>query len=169
MGKKQPNYPPPNFSYLSKSVKKAVNNLIESAAKITAERLSRDIQRINKIPASNGPEFLPNFPCIKTPKEYTMDKRQDNRDQIGMEGKDTVTGFKGTITGVVTYLTGCDQFVITPKYNKKNGQENSRWFDVNRVVVNEKKGKIVIVDKNADAKDRGPGETPPEAMEGRPI
>ena len=41
---------------------------------------------------------------------------------LGRQGKDKITGFKGTIIGYVQYSTGCNQYLLVPKCKK--GEEN---------------------------------------------
>lgn len=53
---------------------------------------------------------------------------------IGQTVKDKVTGFKGRATGYVSYLTGCDQVLVTPKGDGDKYPE-SVWIDVNRLTV----------------------------------
>jgi len=53
---------------------------------------------------------------------------------LGYSAKDIVTGFQGTITGQVSYLTGCDQFLIQPRIKTGNEFIEARWFDENRIV-----------------------------------
>ena len=55
--------------------------------------------------------------------------------ELGIEAKDSVTGFKGVITGHVRYLTGCDQYLLTPPVDKEGKHVESRWYDVNRVIA----------------------------------
>ena len=52
--------------------------------------------------------------------------------EFGTQAKDVITGFKGTVTGFCCYLTGCDQYCLTPKADK-NKVESGRWYDVNRL------------------------------------
>ena len=79
------------------------------------------------------------------------------KDVLGWNATDTVTGMNGTITGIVTYLTGCDQIVLTPKLNKDGEYQSGRWFDINRMEINADVERVVIhSDKSA-----GPGDIPP--------
>ena len=77
--------------------------------------------------------------------------------KLGIQIRDKVTGFAGTATGYVKYLTGCDQYLITPKVDKEGKIVPSQWYDVNRVELLE--GSEVI-DINTDT-EKGPGDTPP--------
>ena len=35
--------------------------------------------------------------------------------QLGVEGRDIITGFTGIVAARVEYLTGCTQYALTPK------------------------------------------------------
>jgi hypothetical protein len=48
------------------------------------------------------------------------------------EVKDPITGFRGTVTAMAEYVTGCKQFLVTPKY-KKNQTQDGQWFDEPRL------------------------------------
>ena len=56
-------------------------------------------------------------------------------DLMGMEAKDIVTGFKGTVTGYCRYLTGCHQYLLMPKTDPKKPLEapDGCWYDETRV------------------------------------
>lgn len=53
--------------------------------------------------------------------------------QLGVPAKDKVTGFKGMLTGYCKYLTGCDQYLITPECDDDNKPGKSGWYDENRI------------------------------------
>lgn len=54
--------------------------------------------------------------------------------QLGKLARDKVTGFEGIIIGRCQYLTGCDQFGLTPP--AKDGEtKGTQWFDEGRVEV----------------------------------
>lgn len=56
------------------------------------------------------------------------------RINLGDKARDVVTGFVGTVTGKASYLTGCDQYVLTPP--AKDGElKDAGWFDENRIEV----------------------------------
>ena len=63
---------------------------------------------------------------------------------LGLTGVDMITGFRGVITAHVKYLTGCDQVGVTPKINDKGEIGDTRYFDVNRIKIDEDAGIIVI-------------------------
>lgn len=54
--------------------------------------------------------------------------------KLGIEVKDKITGFKGTVTGYVTYLTGCNQALVVPKVGKDGAAKDAAWFDEQRLV-----------------------------------
>jgi hypothetical protein len=54
---------------------------------------------------------------------------------LGKKGKDKVTGFHGTIVAKVSYLTGCDQYGITPPVGEDGKLGDTNYFDVGRVEI----------------------------------
>jgi len=55
------------------------------------------------------------------------------REHLGKVAKDKVTGFKGIVTGITTYLTGCDQYCLVPKAEDKSKYPTVQWLDVDRL------------------------------------
>ena len=53
--------------------------------------------------------------------------------EFGIKVKDTVTGFTGTVTGKVCYITGCDQYLVQPPMNKQGVFIEPRWMDEGRL------------------------------------
>jgi len=55
--------------------------------------------------------------------------------KLGQEAKDKITGFQGTLTGRATYITGCDQFLLSPKCQdgKNHAKPDGEWFDDGRL------------------------------------
>lgn len=51
----------------------------------------------------------------------------------GDEVIETITGFKGTITGTCFYLTGCNQYLITAKMNSEGKEPTALWYDEGRL------------------------------------
>ena len=56
---------------------------------------------------------------------------------LGDIAKDKITGFEGVITGMASYLTGCEQYCIQPKIQDGNSGNypEARWFDEGRLEV----------------------------------
>jgi hypothetical protein len=52
---------------------------------------------------------------------------------MGFKVKDKVTGFTGTVTGAVQYISGCDQLSVQGAV-KGNEKGISMWLDINRAV-----------------------------------
>lgn len=53
---------------------------------------------------------------------------------LGLRGRDKVTGFEGIITGRAQYIYGCDQYVLVPPVKDGKCGEN-QWFDEGRIEV----------------------------------
>ena len=49
--------------------------------------------------------------------------------ELGDKVKDTVTGFKGTITARIEYLNGCLQYCVEPKVGKEGKVEKHYYVD----------------------------------------
>lgn len=67
--------------------------------------------------------------------------------RLGMKAKDKITGFEGTVTGYVEYISGCNQVLLTPSVDDKGAARDSGWFDVQRI---EQVGSEVLVLDNGD-------------------
>lgn len=55
--------------------------------------------------------------------------------KMGHEVKDRVTGFAGTVTGIVFYLTGCHQALVTPKIKEDGSMGEAHWIDLQRLHI----------------------------------
>jgi hypothetical protein len=58
---------------------------------------------------------------------------------LGHKVKDSITGFEGTVTGYVTYLSGCNQCLVTPVVKKDGSPQDSCWLDEQRLKILSKK------------------------------
>lgn len=83
----------------------------------------------------------------------------DNREMLGKTGRDKITGFKGVITACCSYITGCDQFGLTPPVNAEGKIEPNQWFDTGRVEI---VGDGVAVASVTAAKNGGPNRDAPQ-------
>jgi hypothetical protein len=54
------------------------------------------------------------------------------KELLGCTFKDSVTGFTGVATGIVHYVTGCDQLLLVPPVDSDGKLRDSAWFDVQR-------------------------------------
>jgi hypothetical protein len=61
----------------------------------------------------------------------------DERSLLGRYGEDRITGFRGRITGVVTYLSGCVQVLLAPKVGEDNKLPDGHFFDIQRIKVDD--------------------------------
>jgi hypothetical protein len=78
--------------------------------------------------------------------------------ELGKKAKDKITGFEGLLTGRAQYITGCDQYLLTPQVSDSGTLQESRWVDEGRVeVIGEGiyPGLVKIPDQNG-----GPAEWP---------
>lgn len=63
----------------------------------------------------------------------------DSRGMIGSVARDSITGFSGVVTGVCSYITGCDQALLQPEAKSDGEFVESRWFDVTRLLCVKKR------------------------------
>ncbi len=76
---------------------------------------------------------------------------------LGSTVRDRITGFSGVVTGVVMYLTGCEQVLVAPP--SKDGEfKDAHWFDLQRVEVDQTK-EVIALDNSATL---GPDVAPPK-------
>lgn len=56
--------------------------------------------------------------------------------RLGDIAKDKISGFKGMVTAVTTWLNGCRRFALTPQELTKEGKPaEGQWFDDVQVVL----------------------------------
>lgn len=65
---------------------------------------------------------------------------------LGLKVKDSVTGFKGVVTGLCFDLYGCIQAVVTPPVDKDGKTFDGRWFDITRLEILSKKPVMELPD-----------------------
>lgn len=53
--------------------------------------------------------------------------------KTGDEVIEKITGFKGTITGIAFYLTGCNSYLITAKIIEEGKEPLALWYDEGRI------------------------------------
>ncbi len=58
-------------------------------------------------------------------------------ENLGKEGRDKITGFKGIIIGKINYLFGCAQYGIAPQSfdHEKGTRPETQWFDEGRIEI----------------------------------
>lgn len=52
---------------------------------------------------------------------------------LGTRCVDQVTGFEGTVVGVVIYISGCLQALVAPLVDKDGKMRDSSWIDLQRL------------------------------------
>lgn len=77
---------------------------------------------------------------------------------LGKKVIDRITGFEGTVTGHVEYLTGCNQALVVPTVDEKGLLREGQWFDVQR--LQEKIAPAISLDNSATP---GPDAAPPRS------
>ena len=56
--------------------------------------------------------------------------------ELGSHAKDVITGFKGIIMARVQYMTGCNQYGLSPTKVCSDGKKPDwEYFDENRITV----------------------------------
>ena len=53
--------------------------------------------------------------------------------ELGTTLVDKISGFKGVATGRNQFLTGCDQYLLTPRGLKEGEPNKPQWFDAVRL------------------------------------
>lgn len=67
---------------------------------------------------------------------------------LGKNVTDRITGFTGTVTGYVQYLTGCNQALVVPKVGADGRAIDPSWFDEQRLTVNAEIEPITLDNSN---------------------
>ncbi len=77
------------------------------------------------------------------------------RIKMGSTASDILTTFTGVVTGYAQYITGCDQYLLTPKGKDKHKKDESEWFDDNRLTINSKIKRVVLKTDKSDINANG--------------
>jgi len=75
--------------------------------------------------------------CVEAVEARRLKKGNEMqpRIELGSRVKDIVNGFEGTVVGRCEWLTGCVQYVISPKVDKDGKRIESEWVDEMRLQV----------------------------------
>ncbi len=68
----------------------------------------------------------------------------DSELKLGVMAHDRITGFTGRVTGLVDYISGCNQALIIPEVDKDGRLVEGHWFDVQRIEV--LPGEVLVLD-----------------------
>jgi|SRR3990167_7090389 len=83
--------------------------------------------------------------------------KQKMQIELGMTVEDKVTGFKGVVTGIVYYLSGCNQALVVPKATENGGRYNDPiWFDLQRLSVDMNTSRILLQNEKTPGFDKAP-------------
>lgn len=66
--------------------------------------------------------------------------------ELGQQVKDKLTGFEGFVTGRCDYMTGCKQYLVTPKVRKGKTHEypSGSWLDEDRLQKGKERFKMAV-------------------------
>ncbi|AEH78710.1 hypothetical protein SM11_chr1434 [Sinorhizobium meliloti SM11] len=69
--------------------------------------------------------------------------------KLGSYAKDRITNFSGVVTGHAKYITGCDQYLLSPQ----NPDKEPKWFDEQRLDVDPIIAPFVLDNSNGSGAD----------------
>lgn len=55
--------------------------------------------------------------------------------ELGHTVQDRITGFTGVVTGIVYYISGCNQALVAPRVKSDGGHQEAHWYDLQRLEV----------------------------------
>lgn len=71
--------------------------------------------------------------------------------ELGLRATDKISGFTGTITSRVEYLTGCDRYYVQPKASKEGTFVEGAYFDEAQLITDE----VVICWEDVQGEKKG--------------
>lgn len=69
--------------------------------------------------------------------------------KLGSYAKDRITNFSGVVTGHAEYITGCDQYLLSPQ----NPDKEPKWFDEQRLDVDPIIATVTLDNSNGSGAD----------------
>lgn len=88
--------------------------------------------------------------------------------QNGDVVKDSISGFTGTVTARVEYITKCVQYLVTPNWSKGQTFSEGSWIDEIRLKkAPKKKEKVAPKKKRSAPGHRGAGPAAPKRAGGQ--
>lgn len=82
-----------------------------------------------------------------------------HRIDLGDEVRDVISGFAGTATGRIEYMTGCIQLLVSPTVDEKGQPREAHWYDEDRLEVT-KRAAVRLPAKRQDGGPSGPQAAP---------
>ena len=108
---------------------------------VAATKINKDLQELKEM------EVMKAKIDIVRDLSKNQNKQEDAMklsDMLGVEYRDKIGGFKGVCTGVVEYISGCNQALLIPRMGKDGKSPDGAWYDVQRL---ERVGKKIIIIK----------------------
>ena len=69
--------------------------------------------------------------------------------------KDRITGFTGTCTGIVHYISGCDQALLLPTVGEDGKFVSGQWFDDERLIDVESGERVARISRKGGPQSDG--------------
>jgi hypothetical protein len=82
--------------------------------------------------------------------------------------REKITGFEGTITGTVFYITGCNQYLVSAASKNSTSTPKAIWYDEGRLERVKTSGDPIVVENKVGDydKDNGPDIVAPGGKRG---
>jgi hypothetical protein len=75
--------------------------------------------------------------------------------KLGHKYRDKISGFVGTATGRVEYISGCNQLLLCPAA-KEGALSPSEWFDEQRLELVTETSRVILDNGQSPGFDRAP-------------
>jgi hypothetical protein len=75
---------------------------------------------------------------------------------LGYTVVDRLTGFRGVVSGYVTYISGCNQCLVVPRAKENSELVTPEWFDEQRLQIDSACPRIVLDNAVAPGFDLAP-------------
>lgn len=76
--------------------------------------------------------------------------------QLGQTVRDRITGFQGVVTGIVNYISGCHQALVTPRVKDDGSASDANWYDLQRLELVGNVPMVVLDNGPTPGFDRAP-------------
>lgn len=76
--------------------------------------------------------------------------------KLGQTVRDRITGFQGVVTGVVNYISGCNQALVVPRVKDDGSLTDAQWFDLQRLEVETSIATVTLDNGSSPGFDRAP-------------
>lgn len=68
--------------------------------------------------------------------------------KLGYTYEDRITGFSGVATGLVRYISGCNQVYLTPRVDSDGKPRDGAWFDEQRLAIENDLEDPIVLDNS---------------------